>query len=304
MCSECFYSNLRFFSIKWRIKSFYKLIFTLFFYSFSIYSVCVVIGVQTFNLKKFALCFFALSFSWGFIRNYLILYFFSPLLNAFTDNQNNKTLVIFVVILFFAENFIFISYDAINFIEMYLIGRLIRKTNAVETFKYSASKFYWIMTLVIFFFSYTLFLLFHLNAGTMTSLFLAYSYASPFVILQAVFLFLFFARMKFENRFVNWCAASSLAIFLIHMHPSVKNIYFNYSDYLYALPAPSHFGILVIVFLSIFVISILIDKIRIIFSDLIFVLFRYLYFMTMPSYLKLKVSYAYNNLGHQLFYDD
>ena len=219
-----------FFSIKWKLKSFYKLVFSLFFYSFSIYAVCVIIGVHPFHLKKFALCFFAMSFSWGFVRNYLILYFFAPLLNSFTDNHNNKTLFVFIVILFFAENFIFISYDAINFLEMYLIGRLIKKTNAVELLKYNASKFYWITTIVIFLVSYTLFLLFHLNAETMTSFFLAYSYASPFVILQAVSLFLVFARMRFESRFVNWCAASSLAIFLIHMHPSIKEIYFHLFD--------------------------------------------------------------------------
>lgn len=267
-----------YFSIKWKKKSFYNLVFQLFFYSFGVYAFCVAIGFIPFEKGQFLKCFLALSSSWGFVKNYLILYFFAPILNEFSERQSSKSLLIYIAILFIAENFVFMSYDAINFLLIYLIGRWLRKYDAINKNKTNAAFAYLIVTILIFVSSYSVFLLFHFKAEIMTRLVIAFSYSSPLVILQSVFLFLFFARMEFHSRIVNWAAESCLAIFLIHMHPAIKQVgYYQYTEGLYLMPFFSHVGILIGLIFSVFIGSILIDKIRIMISDLIYnTLLRYL----------------------------
>lgn len=267
-----------YFSIKWKKKSFYNLVFQLFFYSFTIYGFCVIFKIIPFEKKQFLQCFLAMSSAWSFIRSYLILYFFSPLLNEFSERQNRKALFTYIVILFVAENFIFMSFDSINFLLMYLIGRWIRKTDAVTDFKINAHRAYWFTTFFIFLISYSIFIIFHFKAEIMTQLVLAYSYASPLVILQSVFLFLVFSRLTIRSKIVNWAAESCLAIFLIHMHPAIKNIgYYQYTEKLYSLPFIEHAVALLLVIISVFAGSIIIDKIRLKLSNDFYLFLRYLY---------------------------
>ena len=226
-----------YFGIKWKLKSFFNLIFQCFFYSFVVYGVAVAVGALDFSKSEFIECFKALFNSWGFIASYIALYFLSPLLNAFADKSSSREMLIYIVILFFAENFIFLSFGTINFCLLYLIGRYVRKTEMPERLRLNPTYAYWITTLLIFITVFALYLTFHWDAERMCNLVIAYSYSSPLVILQAVFLFLIFSRFNFESKFVNWCASSCLAIFLIHMHPAIKYIgYYNFTESLYERP--------------------------------------------------------------------
>ena len=96
-------------------------------------------------------------------------------------------------------------------------------------------------------------------------------YAAPLVILQAVFLFIWFARLSFQSKFINWCAVSCLSIFLIHMHPAIKEIgYYNYTESLYSMPVLDHIWKLALLMFVVFFGSILVDKIRVFISSLIY----------------------------------
>ena len=104
----------------------------------------------------------------------------------------------------------------------------------------------------------------------MQSLFWGLDYAAPLVILQAVFLFIWFARLNFLSRFINWCATSCFAIFLIHMHPKANIAefgYYNYTESLYSLPIFEHVWKLALLMFVVFFGSILIDKFRILISS-------------------------------------
>jgi surface polysaccharide O-acyltransferase-like enzyme len=97
---------------------------------------------------------------------------------------------------------------------------------------------------------------------------LGYSYASPLVIMQALSIFLLFSRINIQSKTINWLAASCLSIFLIHMHPAIKEIrYYSFSRGLYDLPILQHLFILGILMGTVFFASILIDKIRMIISS-------------------------------------
>ena len=56
-----------------------------------------------------------------------------------------------------------------------------------------------------------------------------YYYTCPFVIVQAVAFLLFFSKLSFYSRLVNWIAISTFAIYLLHsQHYFGKMFYENY----------------------------------------------------------------------------
>ena len=77
-------------------------------------------------------------------------------------------------------------------------------------------------------------------------------------------MFLFFTKISFQNRFVNWCGVSAFAVYLIHTNP---NITAHFKKFIFNLHANNDyfaFYTLNLLFLiAVFFGSIFIDKIRI-----------------------------------------
>lgn len=264
-----------YFGIRWRRKGCYNLLFQCLFYSFAVYGFCVATGIVIYDKAEFVQCFKAFYDNWGFITWYIILYFVSPWLNSFADNSTDKQLLKFIVVFYLAQIIIMRSVTGgpINFCLIYLIGRWISKVDA-QRFANRAIWGYIIVTMVIFVFAYSTYMILHYDAIAMADFIIGYSYASPFVILQAICLFLFFSKLRINSKVINWLAASCLSIFLIHMHPAIKKIgYYNFTESLYGLPLLEHIGILTILIIVVFFGSILIDKVRIAISESIYNLF-------------------------------
>ncbi len=274
---DCFVLISGYFGIKWKIKSFYNLVFQVIFYSIGVYLVAVLLGFISWDVKEFALRFACLfASSWGFVVSYIILYFSSPLLNLFAEKSTLRDLFIYIITIFIAINFISLpEHSFFTYALIYLIGRLLHRINVSEL-TFNAGRAYWTVTTLLFVFVYALLYKgLHITSfTTITKLpvgVIGYAYSSPLVILQAVFLFICFAKMKFHSKFVNWCASSSFAIFLIHMHPSIKEIgYYSFSRSLYNLPLLHHIIILISLIASVFFLSIFIDKFRIYISSLFY----------------------------------
>ena len=263
-----------YFGIKWKFKSFFNLIFQLFFYAFGVYAVAAAIGVIDFSSKEFLMNATCIYKYWGFITAYVLLYMLSPMLNALSEKLTSKELFLTIIVLYASEWLITRDCGSMNYGILYLIGRFIKKSNAVNNLEIDATKGYWLTTILIFALVYCSYSYLHITtAEKMCDFVFGYSYSGPFVILQAVFLFLVFARMNFTSKFINWCSASCLSIFLIHMHPSIKYIgYYSFTESLYDLPVLQHIGVLLLLIISVFFGCILIDKIRIIISDAVYFL--------------------------------
>ena len=278
---DCFLLISGYFGIKWKIKSFFNLFFQLFFYSVGIYIVCVMLGIVSYSMHDLLERFTCLyNKSWGFAIGYVILFFLAPLLNAFVDKVSEKTLLYYIIVLFIATNFICLSVESnrlFTYSLLYLIGRYIYKTEKTRKLKFSPHMAYWITTIIIFILVYVC--LFNI-AGIRQSVivlkapiisFFGYNYSAPLVILQAIFLFLIFSRLKFSSRVINWLASSCFAIYLIHMHPTIKEIgYRSFTRRLYELDCFSHALSLILLIFSVALISIFIDKIRIVISNFIY----------------------------------
>lgn len=271
-----------YFGIRWKIKSFWNLVFQVFFYSFVVYGVAVFLGAIEFNRKDFGECFKALYKSWPFVSCYIALYFISPLLNVFAEKSEDKTILFYIIILFLAENFIMHvpGTNIFNFSLIYLVGRFLHKTEAPEKLKINAINAYSLTTIIIFLIVYSLFVLFHFDGDTMSRLVIGYNYSSPLIILQAIFLFMIFSRINIKSNAINWCASSCLAVFLIHWHPAIFEIgYKGYAKSLYQAPFVEHVIYLFLLIIGVFGGAILVDKIRMFISNILYSILCYFYSM-------------------------
>lgn len=271
---DCFILISGYFGIKWKFKSFFNLVFQLFFYSIGIYLVVTRLGIVDWDLKEFIKRFACLiRNSWGFAITYVLLWFCAPPLNALAEKLNGRELFFYILIFFFMLNFISVPDNALfTYALVYLIGRLLRKVKVEEVY-FPSGKAFWVTTTLIFVLVYFLiFKVLHITDAEKVCGwpigFIGYDYKAPLVILQSVFLFMFFSRLKFQSKFINWCAASCFAIFLIHMHPTIKQIgYYAFTESLYAYPVWKHILLLSGLITGVFFASIFIDKVRLIISN-------------------------------------
>ena len=88
------------------------------------------------------------------------------------------------------------------------------------------------------------------------------SYSNPLVIVEAISLFMVFHYINFNNKYVNYIASSIFAVYLLHMHPNIKEWYYSYCGQLYNHSFLHHLFVLICLFLGIILISVFFDKIR------------------------------------------
>jgi len=210
------------------------------------------------------------SYYW-FVRSYLILYIFAPVLNAFVDNCEKKQIMIFLIFFYciqitygFYESVGWFSggFSPLSFMGLYILARFIRLySNRCTQFNmivdisiYVAIS---ILSAII-----SLAITFYFGKGG-TVLFL---YSSPLIIASSVFYFLFFTKLSFSNKIVNWISVSCFAVYLFHTSPFIFHpFYIDPIRHRFETESSVVFILFTLgLIISVFVISILLDKVRII----------------------------------------
>lgn len=146
--------------------------------------------------------------------------------------------------------------SALSLIGLYLIGAWLRKATLpiLKWNKWYDLAGYLVCTLILTVISYVL-----LRVGITKSI---YGYLNPVVIIEAIFLFQFFRKCNFGSiSWVNYLAAGAFAAFLLHcdeyLGPYCNQLWRSInSSYDYSI----FFAIISIIL--IFIVSVLIDKIR------------------------------------------
>lgn len=171
-----------------------------------------------------------------FINSYLLLYIFSPVLNAFAEHATRNDFRRFLLVYFlFCIPFSLISRDlnrgfsALCFFGLYLWGRYLRLYLSAE-WQWVRARFFLAFFIIssllmtVVFWSYVYF------RCTFLPLFPSFmmAYTNPLVILNATCLLLFFSRLRFTSRAVNFIAAGSLAAYLTHQHPYLRQHYLHF----------------------------------------------------------------------------
>lgn len=259
------------FGIKFNFSKLSSLCFQILFFSLGFFVVFSFISPsEAFTVNRIK-GIFLMNADYWFVKAYLILFILSPVLNAFIDHVSQKQFFITLAAFYSfhtvygwlmdaSVNFTMNGTTGLSFIGLYLLGRYLRlypsKYSTMN--KYNDLLIY--MGSAILLCTCNLFLLHYgIDVSVLGRLF---SYASPLVIIASVYLMLFFSKLSFQNRIVNWIASSCLAVYLFHCNGFFFDYYRNMVNYIYYKTDHSFWGVALFIIL-VYVIAILLDKIRI-----------------------------------------
>ena len=263
-----------FFSIKWKWKSILSFVFQVYFWSLSIYCLMIVLGEVPFSYTGLFNRINCLIGDYWFVEAYLGLYLLSPILNAFSEKVHKRNVLILILLFVVFEVYSQLLGSSMNFNRgyntlslccVYMIGRLLfLYQDELCGLKYRCKQY-----LSIYLFSAIIISCIALNQlvvkgydyMTIQKSF-NFAYNNPLVIIESVGLFLLFNEMKFFSKVVNYAAGSIFAVYLLHMHPDVKQYYYTFTGQLYDKPVIHHVLVLICLFCAILICSVFVDRIR------------------------------------------
>ncbi len=227
-CVNMFLLISGYFGLKLKWKSILNIYMLLISISIPFYLLSVYLG-ETFSIRQFLSRFMAFSRSGYFVECYLLLMFFSPVLNAFIDKLGKKILL--WVLLFWGIEIYFEfylhdkdlgfmgGYSFIHFMLIYMIGRTLYLYKE-QLFAISKKRYFtcYILSTLTILCLYTIFDIY------------AYSYSSPFNVIATCSLFMIFAKTVYYNRWINWIASSTFAVYIIHVNNPILSWLRNFDN--------------------------------------------------------------------------
>ncbi|MBR5920577.1 MAG: acyltransferase family protein [Bacteroidales bacterium] len=269
-CVDMFVLLSGWFGIRPKKKGFLSFVYQCAFFLFGIYAVCLVFGLSPLNKKGIAGCLLLLNWNW-FIKAYLLLYILSPVLNAFIDSSTEKQhrMVLIAFFLFqtfyswFSDAAIFFEkgYSTISFIGLYMLARYASKyKERVLTWKRCWYLCFFIVSVLLLALLYYLASYYRVDILRTRML----RYDNPLVILSAFSFVVYFSKLSFKSTIVNWIAASSFAVFLLHTNPNLCKTYFTPAiRYLFKTFSGVECLLFIFLFLTaIYLLAIVLDQIR------------------------------------------
>ena len=207
-----------------KIRKITNLLIDVAFWQFIGFMLCVSAGIRAFQLKELIRSMFPILFGgrW-FVKAYIILLCLMPFLNRVLLGISKKAYQALLVIQLFLFSiwpsflpnppFDDYGYNFVHFITLYILIGYIR----LHTKKYPPK---W-LCLAGYFICFGLVL-----NNTILGNGYEWAYNSPFVIAEALFLFLFFVQLKIQSTWINRLASCAFGVYLVH-----TNDYFTEMGY-------------------------------------------------------------------------
>ena len=272
MCVNLFVMISGWFGIHFKLEGVSKLLFQAVFLAILTYLCLVLVGLAPFSITNIWHCTFGIFGAYWFIWAYLLLYIFAPVLNAFVDYCSEKELRWFLIFFygFALYNYFTLKVDAIYlrgfhafaFIGLYLLARYMHVYQPQWT-KLPKKVDFLIYLFVVFVAVYA-----DRFIGSHTPQDVALvkigNYIKPTCMVCTVFFFLIFTKFKFQSKLVNWLAVSCFAAYLIHMQLQAKPVYNSVFAWIHnSLPDWAFWPTALLMIAIIFMVCVLVDKIRI-----------------------------------------
>ena len=232
VCVNVFILISGWYGIRIKVNRFVELVFQALFISICMYFVMRILGLtRAISMNEWIELLLFKHVGYWFVRAYIILFLFSPVLNIFVQNTNRKQLKFFLVA-FFSVQIIYGfynyggwyagGYSPLSFMGLYVLARYMRlyPSKFTQLHKYSDLFLYFVLSIITAVCSLSLTFFFN-KGGTVLLL-----YSSPLVILSSVYFFLFFTKFSFHSQFINWVATSCFAVYLVHTTPYILHSYY------------------------------------------------------------------------------
>ena len=210
-----------YFTIKLRISGLVKLLGIFFVYCLPEVIYSVATAKDSLHTLR-SLMFISNSHFW-FVKTYLYLFLVSPMINLWLKHATERQRWYMVAVFAFVACYMAVSKgdasvsngkNLTNFIYFYLVGNQLHyyrgKWMNIKTINLLLC--YIVFNIVILTLEYFM----HGNiVGKMVHQ-LSFPYSSPMILVGAVLFFMVIGKQHIQSRFINYVAASSLAIYLIH----------------------------------------------------------------------------------------
>lgn len=260
------------FGINVKKKGLLSFLYQILFFYLGVYIIFVIIGEKPFNLNGIEEAFFLKKTGW-FIKSYLCLYFLSPVLNMFVEKATERQLKL-VLITFFAFQSLYGwlypdatkyfagGYSAISFIGLYLLARYIRLYGKDFKIFNLKPQHDLLIFFVICLLETIFFVIFRINNLAFVSI--LWIYSSPFVIISALYLLLYFSKIEITSTAINKIAKSSFSAYLFHSSFCIMPFYKQIAWSIYR----NHSSIVCLLLMFLFIVAVyllatLIDQLRI-----------------------------------------
>ena len=210
-----------YFTIKLRVSGFVKLLGIFFVYCLPEVIYSVATSKNMLHTIR-SLMFFSNSHFW-FVKTYLYLFLVSPILNLWlkkaTERQRWYMVAVFAFIACYmatskGDGSLSDGKNLTNFIYFYLVGNQLYyyKDKWMKIKTSNLLLCYVVFNMAILILEY---FMFGNIVGKMIKS-LSFPYSSPLILIGAVLFFMIIGKQQIQSRFINYVAASSLAIYLIH----------------------------------------------------------------------------------------
>jgi hypothetical protein len=267
------------FGMHFSFKKLGSLCFQVLFFSLGFFFVFAIVNLsEAFTIEKIK-GILLMNGDYWFVKAYVVLFILSPVLNSFVEHVTKRQFQLFLITYYSfhtiygwlmdaSVSFTMNGTTALSFIGLYLLGRYLKEYPLILC---KMSKKIDLLLYILCALLLTLCNIILLYKGYSVSVQgRLYSYASPLVILEAVFLLLFFSKLSFSSKTVNWVASSCFAVYLFHCNGFfVVNYYRNFVEYIYYDTNYAFYGVIAYV-VFIYFVSVLLDKMRIALWSVIF----------------------------------
>ena len=258
------------FGINYKPKGIVQFLFQSLFFSLIIFIPFAIAGKVEINRLNIMSSFLLYKNAYWFVWAYLVLYIMAPMLNAFTEKSDKHTLKQFLVLFFIIQTIASIftnngfykaGYDPLSFIGLYLLARYFK------LYKENSGKYFYLFIFALCSLLNTLACFmppfWGISNGLMISI--TWMYTNPLIIIGALCLLLFFTKLEFKSKAINYVATSCFAVYLLHMHFCISDYYLNTAKELYErFSGITYFATIIVLFVAVFIASIILDRIRIV----------------------------------------
>ena len=266
---------------KVNFKNVIKLILELFLYAWIIAIVIYGLKLQPFSVKEAIKALVPVWFGYNwYVCCYIIFCCFVPFINPFLNSLEKDTykkLVIVTVLIwsvmwtFKGTNYMGGTFSFDRFVVMYIVGGYIRLYGLKLRFFKSWWKLFWISLAVIMSLTVVLSLgghLLHIDSLVNNALYFSDG-TSILIMICSVSLFMAVLNAKpLHSPFINKVAGSCVGVFIIHHNPLLRRVLWDMISpneaYTYSPWLPVH---MIVKCVMIFVVCVIIDRIRIVVLD-------------------------------------
>lgn len=265
---NCFVLISGYFGIHAKWKGFLSLMFVCLFYLALSYIFQLLFREVTFSFKETWNALLFIRHSW-FVRAYIALYVFSPVLNMFVKHTTRRSLGQFLVLWYiatFTMGYIVDymhterGYSFLSFIFLYMLAAYVRKYEVGRKIPHLYFLFVFVLISIG---SGMLLAFFEMKGKGIGGEYYLRAYNSPLMIMASIALLMYFSRLRIRSKKINRIAGSSFAVYIMHSSDFFYQKYRHFCNLLFLEHSQIvAFGYTLITILLVYAITLCVDQIR------------------------------------------